>query len=175
MRIVRLADCPVQRWRNGGGNTRELASHSEDGDVIWRISVATIAADGPFSRFDGMDRSLVPLGGGVLTLTVDGHVRVANGEIAAFPGEASVIASIRKAPVQVINIMTRRKTATHYVTIGNLPPAPRRAQHFAILLAPSSWQDKQLATGDLLAHVTSSDLPDGVSFAIATIISSSKS
>ncbi|MFG5407966.1 HutD family protein [Piscinibacter sakaiensis] len=40
---------PAQPWRNGGGHTRELWTWPADGPWQARLSVADIAADGPFS------------------------------------------------------------------------------------------------------------------------------
>ena len=57
-------------WKNGGGSTTEIAISPPDAgfdDFDWRISVATIAADGPFSAFAGIDRVITLLAGaGVL-------------------------------------------------------------------------------------------------------------
>ena len=50
-------------WKNGGGTTREIAV-SED----WRLSVATIEQDGPFSDFTGFDRTIVPIEGNGIEL-----------------------------------------------------------------------------------------------------------
>ena len=73
-----VARLPAQPWRNGGGETRQVAAGTllrpgeadgagEEGDFGWRISIATIAADGPFSAFPGVDRCITLLSGpGVL-------------------------------------------------------------------------------------------------------------
>ena len=53
---VRLADCPPQPWRNGGGVTRELLAWPQAADWRLRVSVADIERDGPFSPFPGVDR-----------------------------------------------------------------------------------------------------------------------
>lgn len=49
-----LGQLPVSPWRNGGGATREVARHPQgaaaDG-FEWRVSVADIGADGPFSAY----------------------------------------------------------------------------------------------------------------------------
>ncbi|MBV8125268.1 MAG: HutD family protein [Burkholderiaceae bacterium] len=58
-----------QRWRNGGGWTRELltwpagASGASSGNWALRISVADIEADGPFSAFPGIARWFAVLQG----------------------------------------------------------------------------------------------------------------
>ncbi|AHD02775.1 HutD/Ves family protein [Leisingera methylohalidivorans] len=43
-------------WKNGGGVTRELAVHEENGTMVWRLSLADISRDGPFSAFPGLSR-----------------------------------------------------------------------------------------------------------------------
>jgi uncharacterized protein len=61
---VALADCAAQPWRNGGGITHELLCWPP-GQAAWqlRVSVATIARDGAFSRFDGVQRWFTVLSG----------------------------------------------------------------------------------------------------------------
>lgn len=55
MRFSALTAQPVP-WKNGGGVTRELASHAEDGRTVWRLSLADITRNGPFSAFPGLAR-----------------------------------------------------------------------------------------------------------------------
>jgi len=55
MRISALSAQPVP-WKNGGGVTRELAVHQENGQMIWRLSLADIEQSGPFSAFPGLAR-----------------------------------------------------------------------------------------------------------------------
>jgi len=54
--FVPLASVASQPWRNGGGVTRELLAWPMRSDWQVRISVADVHADGPFSRFEGIER-----------------------------------------------------------------------------------------------------------------------
>lgn len=59
-----FASSPVSRWRNGGGETREIACWPVGGDdFALRASIATIERDGPFSMFSDIDRSITLLSG----------------------------------------------------------------------------------------------------------------
>lgn len=52
-------------WKNGGGVTTEIIVHPAKApmaDFDWRISMANVAQDGPFSIFPGVDRTLCILG-----------------------------------------------------------------------------------------------------------------
>jgi len=86
-----LATVPPTPWKNGGGATRELAcwpSGAGMHDFEWRVSVATIAAPGPFSAFAGVDRQ-------IMLLDSDGvHLRAPVGALggrAADPGPGPVV------------------------------------------------------------------------------------
>jgi environmental stress-induced protein Ves len=100
-------------WRNGAGATRELAVRtgpdgpgSFDGRVEWRISLADLDSDAPFSAYPGMNRLFVALG--VLRLTVDDVEHVCRvGDQVRFPGEASASVRITTA-TRALNVMTRR-------------------------------------------------------------------
>jgi environmental stress-induced protein Ves len=94
-------------WLNGAGSTRELAASTDaDGVTTWRISVADLDRDAPFSLFPGLDRVFVALG--PLRLTIDGVTStLAAGDQASFPGEAAVSVSLGE-PTTAVNVMTRR-------------------------------------------------------------------
>ena len=109
----RVASSP---WRNGAGATRELATAADaTGRILWRISVADLDRDAPFSTFPGLDRLLVALG--PLRLTVDGRQRrLAAGDQVRFAGEAPVAVALA-APTRALNVMTRRGVCRAEVTL----------------------------------------------------------
>ena len=108
-------------WKNGGGVTTEIAiapPGASVGDFDWRISMATVASDGPFSRFDGIDRTLTVLSGKGLELEVEGAPLVrltAAGKPYPFPGDAAASAKLIAGSVTDFNVMTRRGRWTHSV------------------------------------------------------------
>ncbi|KRA57281.1 hypothetical protein ASD89_06235 [Caulobacter sp. Root656] len=112
MRILRAADRVATPWRNGGGVTREVAAWPPDAGLDafdWRISLADVAADGPFSAFPGVDRVLTVIVGDGLVLEIDGRpVSLEPGEPLAFPGEAVVEARLTAGPIRDLNVMVRR-------------------------------------------------------------------
>ncbi len=106
-------------WRNGGGATRELAcwppGASMDGFTA-RLSLATVAADGPFSRFPGVDRWITLLDGPGLRLrsrpgasvpAID-HALSAPFEPYAFAGEAEIDATLLGGASTDFNLMLCR-------------------------------------------------------------------
>lgn len=75
MQIFSLDTLPVSRWKNGGGETREICripSDEPDGDFAWRASIATIERDGDFSCFPGVDRVITLLSGDGVDLCGEG-------------------------------------------------------------------------------------------------------
>jgi environmental stress-induced protein Ves len=82
-------------WKNGGGVTREIVCQPPGAGMDsfdWRVSIAHIASDGPFSAFPGIDRVITLLkGGGVHLSSADGQVNHRLGTPLApfaFAGEA---------------------------------------------------------------------------------------
>jgi environmental stress-induced protein Ves len=101
----------VAPWRNGGGETREIAAQPSDGgSFAWRASIATIAQDGRFSEFPGVDRTITLLEGvGVRLLGDDlDHTLDRPGEPFAFPGDVNVRAALVSGSTRNLNIMTQR-------------------------------------------------------------------
>ncbi|WP_322994499.1 HutD family protein [Castellaniella sp.] len=117
IRLIPAADLLPVPWKNGGGVTRQIAIFPVDAspdDFIWRVSVADLAADGPFSHWDDMDRILMLIRGGpvCLTRTDSGQeTRLDTGTRLYFAGETPYMAVLTDGPAQDFNLMLRRKQA----------------------------------------------------------------
>lgn len=128
-RVVRLADHRVVPWKNGRGFTTELAVEPPGaglGDFDWRISVARIDEDGPFSSFPGVDRTLLLLDGAGVDLETPDRAWSLDRRwaVARFPGEAPVRARLHAGPVTDLNVMVRRAAWSAAVAVVEAPAAP---------------------------------------------------
>lgn len=128
MRLLRAADRIATPWRNGGGVTREVAAWPPGAGLDafdWRVSLADVAADGPFSAFPGVDRVLTVIAGDGLVLEIDGRpAPLAPGAPLAFPGEAVVEARLTAGPIRDLNVMVRRGVWTARVEPWRANPVP---------------------------------------------------
>ena len=117
MRHLPAAGYRAMPWKNGGGITREVAVFPETGDFLWRLSLATVAADGPFSAFPGVDRTLTVLEGPGIELAVAGMAPARLGPRApfAFPGDVAASARLLGGAITDFNVMTRRDRLAHRV------------------------------------------------------------
>jgi len=141
--LFSLAQLPAVPWKNGGGTTREIACWPAGADMNtfdWRISVARIDRDGPFSAFDGIDRIITLLDGAGVRLRGVDHILSQPLSPFAFDGAAAVQGELIDGPCEDLNIMSRRPhidaqvRALHATT--HLPGA-----HAGMLLAiHSAWQ-----------------------------------
>lgn len=126
-------------WRNGAGSTLLLAQSSGGEPVEWRISVASIERDGPFSDFSGYDRTIVAEDG-YFTLEFAGGDCVEIQPLVpfSFPGDRPVLCRLHGSSVSAFNVMTLRAAFTHEVRVENgeievslirrSPRLPNRAQ-----------------------------------------------
>ena len=76
MRVLRAENYRRMPWKNGGGETVEIAVSPEGaglGDFDWRVSMARVEADGLFSVFPGVDRTLSILEGEGMVLDIEGR------------------------------------------------------------------------------------------------------
>jgi len=110
--IVRVDDVAPVPWRNGGGITRELLAWPDPPDWQLRVSVAEIAASGPFSVFAGVDRRFAVLAGDGVRLETAGHppleLTPADQDLHAFPGDVPTHCTLLGAATRDLNFMTRR-------------------------------------------------------------------
>jgi environmental stress-induced protein Ves len=108
--VVRLAAVQTSPWRNGGGVTQELVAWPACERWVWRMSVAQIDADGPFSRFDGVERWFAVLSGAGVRLEVDGnpHTLAAADAPFHFDGASVTQCTLQDGSTQDFNLMVRR-------------------------------------------------------------------
>ncbi|NKI74101.1 HutD family protein [Dickeya sp. CFBP 2040] len=113
MRTFSLDTLSVSRWKNGGGETREICritSTQSDGDFAWRASIATIEKDGDFSRFPGVDRVITLLSGEGVDLCGEGwQHRLTLHQPFAFTGEQAITARLCGGLSLDFNIMVDRR------------------------------------------------------------------
>ena len=120
MKILRAADYKTMPWKNGMGSTTEIAIHPADAkldDFDWRVSMAHVTSDGPFSSFATIERTLLVLEGNGLNLSVEGQpiTRIDRDTIHTFPGDQPTSATLVDGPIIDLNVMSRRETVTHDV------------------------------------------------------------
>jgi environmental stress-induced protein Ves len=130
--LLSVAERGTMPWKNGGGVTSEIAVHPAGaalGDFDWRISCAKVDRPGPFSRFPGVDRTIVILEG-ELELTVAGRPVLLSPESAPFDfsGDADSSGAPRAGSVRDLNVMTRRTRCT--ARVQRCLVEPRARFHF---------------------------------------------
>lgn len=129
MRRLTPADYIRQPWKNGKGETVELARADRDGAMLWRLSMATVTEDGPFSIFPGIERNLTVLDGPGFRLVGDGiDLPCLPLSPVAFPGDVAIGAVETGGQVSTdFNVMSARGLPLPQVDVvtvaQNLPAA----------------------------------------------------
>jgi environmental stress-induced protein Ves len=146
MRLLRNSDHRRMPWKNGGGETVEVIVHPEGADLSefgWRVSMATVASDGPFSVFPGIDRTLAMLSGDGMALSIEGvGEKLLAPETAplAFPADAPTTARLTGGPITDLNVMTRRGVFQHrlarHVAEGSLGLPATSGERLLLALEP---------------------------------------
>ncbi|MGJ7543640.1 HutD/Ves family protein [Variovorax sp. LT1R16] len=152
MRRFALDALPVAPWRNGGGETREIdqgclgrapAEAAGPDGWDWRLSVASIAGDGAFSTFAGVDRTAVLVDGAV-TLRSDTQVLswTTAGDLQTFAGETAFSARLAQRPARFFNVMTRRANAHAEVVVhrADVSIAPSAGVPLCLLVLQGGFQ-----------------------------------
>jgi environmental stress-induced protein Ves len=139
-------------WKNGGGVTHELLRVPTAGDgFAVRLSIAEVAADGPFSRFPGVDRVITLLeGAGVALKAVDGSVDHRLDQPLqpfAFKGEVPMRADLLGQDCHDFNVMTRRSACSASVQVLNRSARLPSGSHGLLLACCGQWE----ANGQTLA------------------------
>ncbi|MHB2169584.1 HutD/Ves family protein [Alsobacter sp. R-9] len=140
MRVIRSSDGRPMPWKNGGGVTTEIVVSPEGASLEgfdWRVSTAHVGRDGPFSTFAGVDRTLSVLGGnGIRLLFGDGEAvaLTSSSDPFTFAADRPVDAVLLDAPIDDLNVMTRRGVWFHTVERLSGPGERRSAVQDGLLV-----------------------------------------
>jgi environmental stress-induced protein Ves len=130
---LRAADYRAMPWKNGQGMTREIAREPADGDFLWRLSIAEVAASGDFSLFPGYDRTITLIEGAGMRLAFDEvpeKVILSRFESFDFSGDWHCRCSLVAGPVRDFNLMVDRSRAQGRTEVLRLDghPVERRVE-----------------------------------------------
>jgi environmental stress-induced protein Ves len=148
MRQLRLEDYRVMPWKNGGGVTTEIAIHPEGTGLSgagfdWRVSIAEVAVDGPFSRFPGFDRHIMTISGRGMMLAAKDHGAIDLSRRFVpreFSGDWDVDGKLIDGPVRDFNLMVARERVKGSLGVETV-----------------SGRTRYAASGTLLLHVLEGD------------------
>ncbi|MDM0039100.1 HutD family protein [Variovorax sp. J22G21] len=138
-------ELPVMRWKNGGGATREAVNWPPGAGLDafdWRVSIANIAASGPFSVFAGVDRQIMLLEGDGVRLKSDDfdHRMAAPLEPFVFRGDAAVECTLLGGPSVDFNVMGRRARGTAELRIIAEAATLPRVSHGLLMSVDGQWR-----------------------------------
>ena len=123
MRVLKADEYSRMLWRNGHGETAQVAIGPATATLEgfdWRVSMARIDGDGPFSIFPQADRTLAVLRGDGLRISVDGATSVEvipSSDPLVFPGDVPAAAKLIGGTVTDLNVMTRRGRFRHSMRV----------------------------------------------------------
>ncbi|SFI74436.1 hypothetical protein SAMN05216304_103368 [Bosea sp. OK403] len=147
-------------WKNGGGTTTEIAVHPPGASLDafdWRISMAHVGGDGPFSSFPGIDRTLAVLrGDGIRLAFDDGEAITLDRQTKpfAFAADRAVAGQLVAGPIDDLNVMSRRGSWTHAMRriTGASPQAVRIDAGLLVLVAHAGgWTARAASRTEALA------------------------
>ena len=121
MRVQRFSEHRAMPWVNGMGASYEVAS---DRDVSnhwsWRVAIAPVVEDGPFSQLAGVDRELVVIQGNGIMLDVAGKsVNCHPGQVVQFSGDAITFSRLVDGPVVDLGLMTLRNSVSGSMNVAH--------------------------------------------------------
>ena len=110
--VLRASGYRRMRWKNGAGWTSEIIKVPDADDWEWRLSIAEIETDAPFSAFPGVERELVLLSGNGLRLRFDegeSHDLLPPHDRLRFAGERTAFGELIDGPTRDFNLMWKRE------------------------------------------------------------------
>ncbi len=135
------SDYQAMPWRNGAGTTHQIAIDDTLGDsqapFLWRLSMADLAGDGPFSEIPDVDRILVLIEGDGVELTIAEAAPEPLGEHAAiaFAGDVPTSLTMASQAGRNLNLMWDRTRATGIVDILQVGDTLHIEEHIAFAIA----------------------------------------
>lgn len=160
---IDIAQVAPQPWKNGAGLTREIAfGGASAAQFDWRISLAEVARDAPFSAFPDIDRCIVLLRGAGMRLrsaagandpAID-HALTTPLAPFRFSGDIALDASLVDGSSSDFNVMTRRGVCHSELRCERAAADVRGADVTFLLCSTGEWRvtsDEPLALGPMQA------------------------
>ncbi len=149
MRHLTAAHYTAMPWANGRGTTTELIRVARDGALDWRLSIAQVVEDGPFSVLPGIARNLTVIEGpGFDLVGPDMRLRAALLEPVGFSGYHQIAAEGVTGPSVDFNVMTAGRPARVAVVRGEAVLDPSGDVLCVLALAVPGWARHDLAVTD---------------------------
>ena len=142
VRLLTPADYRTMPWKNGSGRTTEIAAYPSGAGLdtfLWRVSLADVGCDGPFSSFPGIERTIVLLEGAGMRLHGGGRAIELTTPFAphTFSGDVAIDCKLIAGPVRDFNAMFRRGRARGSVTVVPTDGAEFEPAQFRLAYAVS--------------------------------------
>lgn len=151
MRLFRASDYRIMPWANGRGQTIEMLREEGPNGLHLRLSIATVAADGAFSLFHGIDRNLTVISGPGFHLRGSGlNLHAAPLHPVLFPGDVEIAAFGVTAASEDFNVMTARQLPRPQVWITTHQTLTPKGRLFLLPLQPATADGAPMAPRDLL-------------------------
>jgi environmental stress-induced protein Ves len=160
MEYFDIRKMPVNLWRNGAGETREICCFPPaTRDFHWRASIASIAANGEFSLFPGVERVITLLEGGEVTLEESNTFThtLKQHQPFTFAGDKVVKAKLTEGQMSMdFNIMTRRDVCQAKVRVADRTFTTFGSRGGVVFVISGAWQlgDKLLTADQVQAGTT---------------------
>jgi environmental stress-induced protein Ves len=134
-RIITPAEFETSAWKNGSGITHEIARDGAADNWRWRLSIAEVASDGPFSFFEGYARILTVIEGAGLDLQTANNTLAARPlQPVAFSGDLAINSRMVSGPIRDFNVIYDPSRVTADVTVIQGPEKVPTRSVFAGLL-----------------------------------------
>ncbi|MGH8177816.1 MAG: HutD/Ves family protein [Steroidobacter sp.] len=155
-RVVRRREYRETPWRNGGGVTFEIAREPQNADAFdWRLSLARLDRDGPFSDFSGYQRALTLLqGAGCNLYGLGARPKVLNeiGATVLFSGAAAVSCELISGPCSDLNLMVREPgqivSVEHFALLAHETESLRPACENAVFCLDGDVECLHMRSGE---------------------------
>lgn len=106
MRVISVDELSPIQWKNAGGITHEVAYADGPRGTSWRLSIADVASDGPFSGFPGLSRILTAIkGNGLSPFCPKGAADLSVHQPFHFLGDTPNQCRLESGPVQNFNVI----------------------------------------------------------------------
>ena len=104
-KLLSQVNYKVMKWKNGRGETSEIARFPGEDPFLWRLSMAPVIENGPFSLFPNYDRYITLVEGKGLKLK-DKVIHI--GEVLKFLGDENISGELINGKIVDLNLIVKR-------------------------------------------------------------------